>query len=332
MQDATLVLRYAPSYSGALDELERTKALIELLKNRVLPEEIDELGHLSVPFYEARAQAAGRRLAQRLGCDVPAYADQGVELTLIGAYLRNVQEQFVDAPIVVRGGVLQASSTRLRFYQELINADSGDLSAAFVQAFELRRIESGAFGNAVNFDDEVLRRANDSRIQIPEHGRPRSIDLERAPHELTLAQVTSRGLGRMGPRKITVEECDAAGFYQRERFTSLPYEGFAEDEFAMAWVFDAADGRRLGIADLESRNTLFSLPRVDHEIGVYGANVAIGAKVFQRAHWVFNLTTDELISVAATVSIPLDLQARRSCPIPPEMLSQLESEYHPDLV
>ena len=60
-----------------------SNALIDLVSNRVLAEEIDQLGHLSVPFYEARAQAASRALATKLGCDLEAEADRGVEFTLV---------------------------------------------------------------------------------------------------------------------------------------------------------------------------------------------------------------------------------------------------------
>ena len=109
-----------------------SQALVELLHNRVLAEEIDELGHFSVPFYEARAMIASRRLITDLGCDLEALAVQGMQLTLVDAYLRNFREQFEGAPIKVCGGVLDVSATRLRIYQELLNAEQLELSAAFV--------------------------------------------------------------------------------------------------------------------------------------------------------------------------------------------------------
>ncbi|MEM7098542.1 MAG: hypothetical protein AAF541_09830 [Pseudomonadota bacterium] len=305
-----------------------TQTLTELLNNRVLAEEIDELGHLSVPFYEARAVAACRLLLHQLGCDLQAYADEGVVLCLTSAYLRNIREQFLDAPLTVRGGVLSSAPEKLRFYQELHNSASKDLSALFIQDYELRRIVSG---QVVQFEQYLVSHAHNVQIDLPDYGRPRTLDVEKAPRELTLEQVTARGLAATCTRTITAEECDERGVFVAERFSSLPYVGFDADEHTLEWVFQTSDGLRLGLADLESRSVLYQLPLVGHQIQVFSANVMIGPKVFQRTHWVFDVSAENLAVIASTVSIPLDLDARKSVPIPEEMLSRLQAQYHPDL-
>lgn len=305
-----------------------SQALVELLHNRVLAEEIDELGHFSVPFYEARAMIASRRLITDLGCDLEALAVQGMQLTLVDAYLRNFREQFEGAPIKVCGGVLDVSATRLRIYQELLNAEQLELSAAFVYEFELR---STGIGAAIEFPTSFLERATSARVNWPEHGQPRSIELDREPHALTLADAQNLGLAVTGPRVVEPDECDDDGLFLRDHFTSLPYSGFDDDDQSLEWVFDTDDGRRLGLADLESRNVLYDLPRVREQIQVFSCNVQLGEKVLQRAHWVFNLTTEKLASIAMTVSIPLDLAARKSAPFPPELRAKLEAQYHPEL-
>ncbi len=302
--------------------------LTELLSNRVLPEEIDELGHLSVPFYEARAIAASRKLAADLGCNMTEYASRGYELTLVDGYLRNIREQFLDAPLVVRGGVLQATATRLRFYQEIVNTEQDALSATFVHEFELR---PHAWGEAIAFEDEVVTRAGECVVEIPEHGQPRSIDLAQQTPVLSLEDARARRLPCMGPREITADECDETGLFLREHYAGLPYRGFEDDDQAMDWVFETSDGRRLGIADLESRNVLYSLPRVGEQVAVFSANVSIGSKILKRSHWACNTTSGELISTVQVVSLPLDLNARRSAAIPPELRESMEAQFHPDL-
>ena len=303
-------------------------ALTDLLENRVLAEEIDQLGHLSVPFYEARALAACRRLAESLGCNLSAYAATGIEFTLVDAYLRNLREQFIEAPLRVRGGVLDASATHMRFYQELINIDRDELAATFIYQFELQYRESRA---PVAFNEAQFSQAKNAVIELPQHGQPRTLDLKRPPRRLSLAEAQSMQLGRTRPRKIEVDECDETGRYLPERFTHLPYSGVAEDELALEWVFHTADGQELGIADLESRNALFSLPRAGDQIQVFNATVDIGSKVFQRAHWVFNLDTAEPVSWATTVCLPLDLEARRSVAIPEEMRASMTAHHRPEL-
>jgi acyl-CoA thioester hydrolase len=302
--------------------------LTDLLDNHVLPEEIDQLGHLSVPFYEARAIEACRNLAESLGCRLSDYAARGIEFTLVDAYLRNLREQFVDAPLRVRGGVLSASPVQLQFYQELINTHTGELAATFIYQFELQHHESRA---RIAFEETLTQRAQEALIALPEHGRPRTIALERPPRELSLSDAQGMGLARTRLRTIEPDECDETGRYRPEHFTHLPYSGVAEDDLTLEWVFHTSAGQELGIADLESRNVLFSVPRAGDKIQVFNATVDMGSKVFQRAHWVYNLDTSDPISWATTVCLPLDLAARRSVAIPEEMRAAMAAHHRPDL-
>lgn len=303
-------------------------ALTDLLDNQVLPEEIDQLGHLSVPFYEARAIKACRILAETLGCNLSDYAARGIEFTLVDAYLRNLREQFVDAPLRVRGGIMSASEVHLQFYQELINTDRDEIAATFVYQFELQHHESRA---RVAFEETLTRRAQEALIALPEHGQPRTISLDRLPRRLSLADAQAMALARTRLRTIEAEECDETGRYRPEHFTHLPYSGVAEDDLALEWVFHTSTGQELGIADLESRNVLFSVPSAGDQIQVFNATVDMGSKVFQRAHWVFNLDTSDLISWATTVCLPLDLTARRSVAIPEEMRTAMATHHRPEL-
>lgn len=306
-----------------------TKALRVLLSNRVQEDEIDELGHLSVPFYESRALESSRRLVELTGCPLDAGAEAQLELTLVDAYLRNLREQFLDSPLLVRGGFIGASDCRLRIYQELVNSNSGDLAATFVHEFELQHQHNR---EPVPYDDSVIRQALADRVEVPEHGRPRSLDLDAPTQQLSLAEVKKLNLASTRPRAITPEECTANGLLKPEMFSHLPYSGLSVEDQTMEWVFETTDGRTLGIADLESRNVLYRLPSLGNQIQTYSATVKIGPKVFQRVHWIFNLDSNDLISWASTVALPLDLDARRSMDLPADMRSKLLQDYHPELL
>lgn len=306
-----------------------TQPLSDLLENRVLADEIDELGHLSVPYYESRALLASRRLVQELGCDLEALAGRGAQFTLIDAYLRNLAEQFLDAPLLVRGGVLDAGSDRVSIYQELVNPERDVLAATFIYRFGLR---SPDLSQRIAFDPRFTARAQTAAVELPEHGAPRSLDIERSLKGLTLDEAMGLSLPSTRPRLIDTQECDDTGLFERGRFQSLPYIGLTPDDQTMDWVFEADNGARLGIADLESRNVLHTLPRAGDEVQTFSANVVMGPKVFQRAHWVFNRSRDELISTAQTVALPLDLEARKSVNMPPEMRARMEQQFHPQLL
>ena len=305
-----------------------TFGLTDLLESPVGAAEIDELGHLSVPFYEQRAVAACHKLAESLGLDLATCRSQGIEFTLVDAYLRNLREQFLGAPLLVRGGVLAVSEQRLRCYQELINTETNDLSATFVYEFELQRATSR---EPLLLPDQLVQRASDSIITWPQYGQPRSIDLQHLPATPELATLQQLDLALTLPRLVEAEECDETGVYVAEQFTHLPYSGERVDDPAALWVFETSDGHTLGMADLESRQLLFNLPRVGERIQSFRAEVEIGRKTFYRNHWVYSLDSGRLISIAALVSVALDLDARRAVEIPRDMRSALEARFHPEL-
>ena len=303
--------------------------LYDLLENRVGADEIDELGHLSVPFYEARALSASRALAEQLGVNLTTLSSRGIEFTLVDAYMRNLREQFEGAPLLVRGGVLHATPGRMRFYQEIANTEQQAVSATFVYEFELQDQRTRA---SIRYDDEQVARAGRIITSLPEHGQPRSIDLDRPVPDINLAQARSLELELTQPRAIEPNECDETGVLLREQFSHLPYSGIRLEELATQWVFETADGRTLGMADLETRNTLRRLPHVGDQIQTFRAEVAIARKTFQRNQWVFNVDSGQLISTASVVSVALDLDARRAVDIPTDMRKALEERYHPEFL
>ena len=133
------------------------------------------------------------------------------------------------------------------------------------------------------------------------------------------------------PRQVEAEECDETGLYLAGRFLHLPYSGERVEDPAALWVLETSDGHTLGMADLESRQLLFNLPRVGERVQSFRAEVEIGRKTFYRNHWVYSLDTGQLISIASLVSVALDLDARRAVEIPPEMRAALDARHHPDL-
>lgn len=305
-----------------------TTPLTDLIAASVAADEIDELGHLSVPFYERRAIDACHKLAQSHGLNIAACRSKGIEFTLVDAYLRNLREQFLGAPLLVRGGVLCVSEQRLRCYQELINTDTGDLSATFVYDFELQRSTSR---EPLPLPEHVVRSAAEALISLPPHGAPRSIDLVHTPAIPELARLQQLDLALTQPRSIEAEECDETGLYLAEQFLHLPFTGERLEDPAALWVFETSDGNQLGMADLESRQLLFNLPRVSERIQTFRAEVEVASKTFYGNHWVYSLDSGLLISIASLVSVALDLDARRAVEIPTEMRAALQARFYQDL-
>ena len=294
----------------------------------VLESEIDELGHLSVPFYEARALTASRKLVSDAGLDLEALADQRLELTLVDAFSRNLREQFLGASLVVQGGALALAENRVQLYQQIANTESNELAAVYAQSFELQSIESR---ETVPFPGTMLESLRANVINWPEQGQPRSLNLDGELYQLSLKEAQRRDLAARPPRKIELEECNEEGFLEPDRFQHLPYSGVGSEDPTLQWVFELDDGTRVGLADLETRNTLLALPRAGDRIQVFSAEVALARKTLQRSHWVFNLETGTLLSTGSVVMVCLDLDARRALEMSGALREMFERRYHPDL-
>lgn len=317
----------------------RDPSPLEILQEgRVEESEIDALGHLSVPFYQQRALTASDNLLRRHGLAGSGSEDSGstgpdpknkaIEATLIDTFMRNYREQFLGANLAVRGGVLDVEDDRVRCYHELINPERDELSATFVHTFELQEAESR---QPVAIEGALAKRMNAERVAWPEHGQSRSLDLTQPPFRLDLKQAVQRNLASSEPRTIEADECTPAGILDPERFQHLPYSSPPLDDPSSQWVFESPDGKKLGLADLESRATLLSLPRVGDRIQTFSADVEIARKTFRRTNWVFDLDSAELLTSGSVVMALLDLEARRAIEISDEIRAMFERRYHPDL-
>ena len=299
-----------------------------LHRSRVEKSEIDELGHLSVPFYEQRAHEASHKILDEHGLHRQALRDHGLELTLVDTFTRNYKEQFLGAALAVRGGVLDIDEGGIRLYHEMINPEHNELSATFVHRLTLRATDSH---DPVTIEGPIVESLTNARVEWPEHGRPRSLELSRPPFALDLAEAQRRDLASSHARAIEAEECDPSGFLEPQQFPHLAYSGTSLEDPSSQWIIETEDGTRLGLADLESRNTLFTLPRLSERIQVFCADVDIARKTFRRSYWVFSLDSGALLTASSVVVALLDLDARRAIEFSPALRKRFEPRYHPDL-
>jgi acyl-CoA thioester hydrolase len=293
----------------------------------VAEEEIDHLGHMNVRFYLEKALRGTEALAAAHGLDAGACRRLGGTLELRDSYTRHWREQLVGAPLEVRGGVLSVRTAGLRCYHELVNRDSGERAATFVQDLCLRRRESG---EALPLPEMVAKSAGEARVAWPEHGRPRTLDLSQAPPALSLAAARERGLAMREPRVVGPEECDAEGRFLASRYLDLVWGG-EPSGFRTAVPLFEDGGRRFGWATMESRGVLHELPRAGSRIQSFGAEVEIARKTSFRHHWVFDLERGALLCTSSIVNLAFDLGARRAIEIPDALRETLRAQYHPDL-
>ena len=134
-----------------------------LHKTEVIPDQIDHLGHMNVRFYGEHARTGAEQLLASIGL----VADDSRAVFGRDVYVRHHREQLVGAALEVRGGVLDASSDRIRLYEELVNREADEVA-----------VPCRGLGNRG-------RDARDAREErVPRRAEPhafRSIDEQHAP-------------------------------------------------------------------------------------------------------------------------------------------------------
>ena len=304
--------------------------------SEVRPEEIDGLGHMNVRFYMERAQRANRLLLAELGVGADEGEAPGVRVTQSDTYVRYHREQFKGQLLSVNGGVLSTDGSSLRAFYEVTNPARGEIAATFIIVSTLR---DRATGVAAPLPVDARAAAEASRIELPEYGRPRTIDLKAPRLDLTYAAVASRvpedgdPMSRRSEWTVAPETCDEHG--NLADTGALMFGGWRQpspEEMRkhgpMTFVGD--DGHRLGWASLETRMVRAGQARAGDVLSSIGAEVGLHAKVRHSRRWLFNVTSGQLVSLNDNVSIALDLDARRAIDIPPSIRRQIEASFAPE--
>ena len=313
-----------------------------LYSAEVKSSEIDHLGHMNVRFYMERAQRANKALMESFGLDPAACKALGGRLVQHDSYTRYHREQFKGSMLQVRGGVLEANPDGLSLYFEVDNDAKAQIAATFIIGVSLF---DRATRERLPLPGEVVAKANARRIEAPEHGRPRTVDLGAPRVDLRFEDLAERlgedhhsdPMSRRMERVIEAADCDEFGFLADSqdlmfgglRMPQPPREGEGEPKWG-PMTFTSDEGHRFGWASMETRAVRVSQPRVGDALCSIGAEIGLYGKVRHSRRWIFNTTTGQLVSLNDNVSVALDLDARRSIEIPTKVRSQLERRHFPE--
>jgi acyl-CoA thioesterase FadM len=302
---------------------------VELLhQTEVTPDQIDHLGHMNVRFYGANARTGADQLLERLGISGDEHR------TVVGrdVYVRHHHEQLVGAPLEVRGGVLDGSTTGLRLYEELVNPDTGDLAATFVLGFELA---DATTRQPIPFDDAVVAAALADPVTIPERGRPRSVslDVDPAARAPSLDLLRDRGLAMRQPRVLDARELevDDHGFVSSVAIGELMWGGEPLEGDGFRPLEPLPGGGSMGFATMETRSTWARWPRIGDRVQSFAAPLMVQPKWMLTGHWSFDVDRGDLLVVFTVVNLAFDLQARRSMVMPDDVRQRIEGRVQPDL-
>ena len=266
----------------------------------VTPDQIDHLGHMNVRYYAVNARAATRSLV-----------GGG---PIVEMYTRHLREQLLGAELEVHSGIIGVDAGSTRVYHELVDAATGDIAATFVY-----RVRTDTPIDAVEI------------IELPERGRPRSIDLDATMASPTLDEVRRLDLAMRAPRTIGRDDTAGGPTVPSAMAPMLFWGGVPVDGEEQQLVHTGPNGETIGWATMETRLVIERVAELGTRIQSFSATTAIADKTTQMSMWVYDLDRGDLLASFELVSVLFDIGARRALSIPDEMRVAGAARLHPEM-
>lgn len=301
-----------------------------LHESTVQPDEIDSLGHMNVRYYMTRVDQANRAMLAEMGVQ----EGSGRAIRRLDTYTRFHREQFAGATLHTLGGLIAVEGAddlrEVNGYFEIRNPDNNQVAASFILRSCVIDIAS----------QQVLEisanRANVGNFSatVPEYGMPRSLSLNE-PGQVPLEELEAvigedSTPGMMSGRLENVvhsEDCDKDGRLREEVDLMFVLHRPApgdESKTGGPPIMRDSEGRRYSWAMIETRSVVWHRPMAGETVLSIGADIANGEKWRQSRRWMFAKESGLLLGIIDSVGLCIDLDARKSIPMPADVIEAIE--------
>ncbi|MEQ8746751.1 acyl-ACP thioesterase [Pyruvatibacter sp.] len=308
--------------------------LAPLLRSSVQTWECDDMGHMNVQFYVAKANEGLDVLAHHLGFGPTQARTPGNGAGTAGAillprehHIRFHREQRPGAPLTLEGSVTGREGDTLKVYEELTNTASGVVAATINADVVLADAATRARLALPGVMDEAI---DNMMTDVPPHGQARGLEMGPAVDAPALAQADDMGLVYTWQGVVKPAQCDMHGFMLQQHFMGLVSDSIP-NLLSQTRGDDRSSDPNIGGAALEYRFVYRQWPRVGDILTLRSGLKHVGPKTYTWAHWMFDVETGKAVATAEAVAVTLDLVARRAIGIPDAMRAHLESKLVPGI-
>jgi acyl-CoA thioester hydrolase len=293
--------------------------------------ECDDMGHMNVRFYVARAVEGLTGLAHALGLEGAFRPNAEATLLIREQHIRFLREARAGDPLHMTAGVLEFGEADARFLQLMIHSRTGEIAASFqtvvshVTAREERPFAWSARACAL---------AERLKVSVPPRAAPRSITLAPVTSGAGLAAADRMALTQLSAGALGVQDCDGFGRMRPEMFIARVSDGVPglASLLGGALPADARDRpAKTGGAVLEYRLLHLAWPRAGDRFEIRSGLMGVEDRFQRVIHWMLDPVTGRAWGAAEAVAASFDLDTRKMIPISVEAQSRARERITPGL-
>jgi acyl-CoA thioester hydrolase len=293
--------------------------MTEVLRSSVNEWECDQMGHLNVRYYFARANEGLSLLLAELGVGPARLRKDGLALRAVDQHVRFHKELRPGTAYVVRAGVVAVASDLVHTYQEIRIPPQADLAATVLTEAALIDV---ATGERRPLPGQLQALSRPVQSEIPPHGKPRGIVRDQPRLPLTRAQAIDRGLAGAYLGPVRPEDCDEHGTMRESGIMAKLSDGMVHFFLALR---DRPRPKELGGAALEYRFVFRNWARLGDFLEVRSGLKALGNKTLHACYFAFDVESGRCLASAESVSVTFDLVTRRAIEIPEDVRAMMQS-------
>lgn len=285
---------------------------VEIWRGGVNSWECDEMGHMNVRFYVAKAIEGLAGLAAELGLSGAFAPHANATVTVREQHIRFLKEAHEGAPLAMTGGVIAMDECEARVLLLLIHPNTGELAASFQTTIVHVTAREG---RPFPWPARTRARAEALRVEIPERAQARSIELTPVVSMANLQHAVDLGLMRVALGVVGPQDCDVFGRMRPELFAGRVSDGVGALVRPLRDIVTAhADPKptRVGGAVLEYRLVHLGWPQAGDRYEIRSGFVGTEGRTMRIVHWLLDPDTGLPWGTSEAVAITFDLDARKA--------------------
>ena len=287
-----------------------------IYKNSVETYEIDNMGHMNVQFYVQHALNACELFFRDENLIQPRQSFNRI-FKLEKLFIRYLREQTLGVPFSISVNYLSVDLNEIVIFLKMKNLLINDVSAAFVFSFRLPRLEQ----KKKRIISTLIRKLSSSPLNVPLYGEKKGLS-GLTPMDLNYSEIKRLPklldpyYGIVTSKSPSIAEELSAADYMGIISKAVPHL-LLQGDHSIAET-------NIGGAALEYEFRFKKFVSSGSGVFMKSGLRRINAKTYTWTHWLIEAATTEILAVADSVIITMDLRTRKAIQMPKRMWEKLQ--------